>query len=128
MLSCTEIEAVLPKCRTLEGAEALDGLSPADIYTMTNGVGAEWMDAFSFGGRTLSDVFNHRLAWAVPAAIVHDVKYTIGGTEEERRKADDEFLRNCLHLAGWWRFWRRAEARAMHRLCRAFGDMAWERI
>lgn len=69
----------------------------------------------------------------VLAADIHDIRYALGGTEAERKDADDEMLENGLKLAnyryGWYdprRYWVRKQMRKFHAILREFGGWAWK--
>lgn len=91
-----------------------------------NGIGAQWMWAVL---RDLVSDINP--AFIIPSAI-HDVLYEIGGTDDDRKKADDEWLENCLIVTndryGWYnpfRYHYRKQARKYHALLRISGGLAW---
>ena len=91
-----------------------------------NGIGAEWMPEIA---RKLISTLNPTL---VLAADIHDLRYEIGGPEEEREAADDEMLENGYKLANWkyrWynplRCWVKHKMRKFHKILRAFGGLAW---
>ena len=73
-------------------------------HEISNGVGPEkWPDAL----RELAD----KLPFLYPASVEHDVSYEHGGSESDRRDADNRFRRNCYRVAvdelgPWWtRIW-----------------------
>ena len=90
-----------------------------------NGIGAAWM-----GG--LCDVITAiNPAFLVPS-MIHDIRYYIGGNEADRRRADDEFLSNCLIAIhdryGWYnpfRYIYRHKALRYYDLLRTAGKAAW---
>ena len=90
-----------------------------------NGIGAAWM-----GG--LCDVITAiNPAFLVPS-MIHDIRYYIGGTEDDRKRADDEFLANCLAAVhdryGWYnplRYWNRRKALRYYDILRTAGKPAW---
>ena len=69
------------------------------------------------------------LGWLVPddifrdACIIHDIRYYVGGNEEDRYAADREFLRNMLDEADkqWWRRWWRWRAHIYYNAVRTLG-------
>lgn len=97
----------------LSGAELLDDVEA--VRRDCNGIGAAWMP--------------DRLRWTIsllcPSLVVvadiHDRRYSIGGTEEDRQDADREFEQNGERMAeycyGQWNPLRRVvrnRARAMY--------------
>jgi hypothetical protein len=58
----------------------------------------------------------------------HDFNYALGGLEEGRERADDQFLAAMLadstrarwHLRAWYRFWARTYYRAVRRFARPY--------
>lgn len=123
------VRSSIAVARTLEGGALLEGRTDAEIMVTCNGLGAKWADHFGIGGVTLSDIANLRFRWAIPASVIHDVRYAAGGTAEDRRYADDEFHRNLVAIAGSaWnpRTWlRRREAKAMYLCVRDWGYLAF---
>ena len=126
MYSLNEIEEKiqLAKKLGLSGAELLEYRERAQ--RVCNGIGAEWMpDA----ARKLISGLNPTL---VLAADIHDLRYEIGGTEKERKAADDEMLENGCKLAearyGWYnplRYYVKWKMRKFYKILRAFGFLAW---
>lgn len=55
----------------------------------------------------------------------HDVSYWVGGTQEDRKKYDDEFLEGMYKIAegfSWWKRWMlRASAQTYYNKVRLFG-------
>ena len=90
-----------------------------------NGIGAAWM-----GG--LCDVITAiNPAFLVPS-MIHDLRYFIGGDENKRKAADDEFLANCLLAVhdryGWYnplRYIYRYKALRYYDILRTAGKAAW---
>jgi len=123
------VRSAIAVARTMEGGALLDGRTDAEIMATCNGLGAQWADSMSVGGVTISDIINLRFRWAIPASIIHDVRYSAGGNAEARRYADEEFHRNLKAVAGsLWnpRTWlRRREALAMYRCVRVWGYTAF---
>ena len=93
MYSLNEIEEkiLLANERNLSGAALLEDTERAQ--QVCNGIGAEWMpDA----ARKLISRLNPTL---VLAADIHDIRYYLGGSELDRKNADDEMLINGVVLA-----------------------------
>ena len=125
----------------LPSGEFVKGLPLELIQVECNGVGAVWMGNVHILGstRTLLDIANGICEWALPATVRHDIRYTIGGTSEQRREDDLIFLDDCQWLANqlykaehWYnpmryiRFVRRhREAYQMYLFLRAFGHHAY---
>lgn len=128
MYSLNEIEEkiALAKAAKLSGAELL--LDRERACRVCNGIGANWMYEWmreAIGG------LNPTL---VLAADIHDIRYALGGTEMDRKAADDEMLENGLKLAnyryGWYdprRYWVRKQMYKFHVILREFGGWAWGR-
>ena len=103
-----------------------DCLLLPDAHLYCNGIGADWMpDA-------LCDLISTMNPTLKPVAAVHDVEYTVGGTEDDRKAADERFLANGLKAAnyeyGWYnpvRYIVRHQAHKYYTLLRAFGGAAW---
>ena len=126
MYSLNEIEEKirLAKELNLSGAELLEDRERA--VKVCNGIGAEWMPEIA---RKLISGLNPTL---VLAADIHDIRYEIGGTREDRKAADDEMLENGCKLAdaryGWYnplRYWVKYKMRKFHRILREFGLYAF---
>ena len=126
MYSLNEIEEKLATAKKLglSGAELLEDRERAQ--RVCNGIGAEWMPEIA---RKLISSLNPTL---VLAADIHDIRYDIGGTEADRKDADDEMLENGYKLANWkyrWynplRYWVRRKMRQFYEILRAFGGLAW---
>ncbi len=108
----------------LSGASEL--LCP-EAPEVCNGIGAQWM--WGVLRDLISDL---NPAFVIPSAI-HDMRYELGGTEEERKKADDEWLDNCLIMTdnryGWYnplRYFVRRKAKRYYALLRISGSLAWD--
>lgn len=126
MYSLNEIEEKLKLAKelNLSGAELLEDRERA--VKVCNGIGAEWMPEIA---RKLISGLNPTL---VLAADIHDLRYDAGGTEEDRKAADDEMLENGYKLAearyGWYnplRYWVKHKMRKFHEILRDFGIWAW---
>lgn len=115
----------------LDGRELLDR-PDEQLREICNGIGAQWMDKLSIGGKTFSDFLNELWPNWVVCACIHDVRYWLGGTEAMRKAADKEFRDNCRKVVaaqydlfdirrwrGWW------EARAAYNVLRKFGGKAF---
>lgn len=93
-----------------------------------NGIGAAWM-----GG--LCDVITAiNPAFLVPS-MIHDIRYFIGGDGAARKRADDEFLANCLLAVQdrykWFnplRYWNRRKALRYYDVLRTAGGFAWNML
>ena len=96
-------------------------------FNACNGIGAAWFPAW------LRWIINTCFPELVIIADIHDIRYYMGGTPADRRKADAEFLANGYVVAEamYGRFFpvrRAAEltVRLMHRALRLGGRLAWE--
>lgn len=110
----------------MEGAALLGEFTALELADIANGIGAAWMPKWS---RTLVTGLHPSLE---AAALIHDLQYHAGGSADNRRIADESFLRNCRRSArnayGWWDIRRYAamrSARRFYRLLRLFGGGAW---
>lgn len=126
MYSLNEIEEKIQLATelNLSGAELLEDRERA--MRVCNGIGAEWMPD---SARKLISSLNPTL---VLAADIHDIRYEIGGTTEERKAADDEMLENGYKLAdarySWYnplRYYVKWKMRKFYKILRAFGFLAW---
>ena len=115
----------LAKEVNLSGAYLLDDRERA--MQVCNGIGADWMPDW------MRDAISGMNPTLVLAADIHDIRYELGGTEEERQEADDEMLENGIKLAdyryGWYdprRYWVRKQMRKFHAILRQFGGWAWK--
>ena len=109
------------------GLDNADCLLRPNAHLWCNGIGADWMP------EVLCDLISTLNPTLKPVAAIHDVEYTIGGTEEDRKAADDRFLENGLKAAnytyGWYnplRYRVRHQAYKYHALLTAFGSAAWK--
>jgi len=88
--------------------------APETLAKICNGVGGN--------GSSLTPVINWMYAKYQTTASIHDVRYWIGGDEEDRSIADHEFLKNAYiewaDYWGWFR-WFRPLARAERRQIQA---------
>ena len=94
--------------------------------TWCNGLGAEWMPGAL---RDLLSVLNPTLD---PVVAIHDIRYELGGTEQDRDFADNEFKENGIKAAeytyGWYnplRYHVRHQAKKYHLLLTMFGAPAF---
>ena len=91
-----------------------------------NGIGPEWSPAW------MRWIIDHLFPNLVIVAMIHDIRYFLGGTEGDRRCADAEFLANGYTVAEqfhvWWlpgRYIAEWIVRRMHRALRLGGGKAW---
>ena len=128
MYSLKEIEEKikLAKAAKLSGAELLDDTELA--IRVCNGIGAAWMPNWM---RNVISGMNPSL---VLAADIHDIRYELGGTEADRKAADDEMLENGYKLAayryGWYdprRYLVRRQMKKFHMILREFGGWAFNK-
>lgn len=120
-----EIEKMRSEAERLQlsGRELLE--NTAMVRSECNGTGAEWMGMVC----GVIDTFNP--AFTLPSWI-HDLRYFTGGSDAQRKSADDEWLDNALICVndryGWYnplRYWERAKARRFYLALRAAGHLAW---
>ena len=114
----------------LSGVEQLYSQPVSILLHQCNGIGGAAYDKVSLWGYTLSDLLNHLFPWAVPACLIHDIRYTIGGTEDDRAFADMELWRNLRRSippdAGMKEYLKRqVEAFVFWRLVRVGAKGAW---
>lgn len=109
----------------LSGAELLDDVEFA--RRSCNGIGAEWMSPKL---RAVIGALNPTLKLA---ADIHDIRYTIGGSSDDRKFADEEFYKNGVKLADyryrWYdprRYQVRSQAKKFFAALRVFGAAAWK--
>ncbi len=76
----------------LAGRIILQSFSEKELEAVYNGIGP---DRFPDWLRTIVTEANDLFE---PAALIHDVRYYIGGTREDFTKANDEFRKNCYTL------------------------------
>lgn len=73
----------------LEGRAVLYGYDLDELARIYNGIGPDrfpdWMREIVTEASSLFE----------PAALIHDVRYHLGGTREDFTAANDEFHRNC---------------------------------
>lgn len=93
MYSLNEIEEKIQLATelNLSGAELLEDTERAQ--QVCNGIGAERMPSW------LRWLISFLFPTLVLAADIHDIRYDVGGTEEERAAADVEMLDNGIKLA-----------------------------
>ena len=116
----------------LSGRELLEERTDEQLAEICNGIGAQWLDRLKIGGTTLSDYINRLWPSWVVVACIHDIRYSVGGTEADRKAADEEFRDNCDLITSAkysilnWRHWRDIwEARTVYRVLRAGGKPAF---
>ena len=103
-------------------------LKDADaVVRECNGIGADWMPDTM---RMLCTKMNPVME--LPAAI-HDMRYRLGTTRQDRQNADMEFLSNCIRVINdkyaWWNPMRYIMSRRAVRYfsyLQMFGGAAWE--
>ena len=93
MYSLNEIEEKIQLATelNLSGAELLEDTERAQ--QVCNGIGAEWMPSW------LRWLIGFLFPTLVLAADIHDIRYHLGGSELDRKNADDEMLINGVVLA-----------------------------
>lgn len=116
----------LAKAANLSGAELLNDVGRA--CRICNGIGAAWMPEW------LRDTISKMNPTLILAADIHDIRYEIGGTETDRKAADDEMLENGYKLAayryGWYdprRYLVRRQMKKFHAILREFGGWAFNK-
>ncbi len=107
----------------LSGRELLEDDSL--VKNECNGTGAEWMG----GVCKVIDACNP--AYILPSYI-HDLRYFYGGSDQDRKKADKEWLDNALICVAdrysWYnplRYWERIKAWKFYLALRSAGFAAW---
>lgn len=114
ILACNDAE--------LEGRHVLDDYSLVELARIYNGIGPDrfpdWLRAIITEANGLFE----------PAALIHDVRYHIGGNEIDFTDANAEFHRNCRRLVlreyPWWspvRYILLNKARRWAGYCQEFG-------
>lgn len=100
----------------------------ANLCTVCNGIGAEWMSERS------RKIITKMLDYAECSAAVHDYEYSLSDGDEKRRKSVDElFLMNGLrevrakypHWYGWRRWLGERAVLAAHEILTRTGSLAW---
>ena len=93
MYSLNEIEEKLKLAKelNLSGAALLEDTERA--MRVCNGIGAEWMPSW------MRWLIGFLFPTLVLAADIHDIRYYLGGSELDRKNADDEMLINGVVLA-----------------------------
>ncbi len=116
----------------LAGRELLEERTDEELASICNGIGAQWLDRIQIHGVSLSDYLNSLWPNWVVCACIHDVRYWLGGTDKDRKKADKEMRDNCIAViyaqygifdVRRWRGW--LEARAIYKVLREFGKKAF---
>lgn len=97
-----------------------------DAKTICNGIGPDWFPPF------LRFIANTLCPTLVCVALIHDMRYHLGGSQQERRAADAEFIANALIAAeAKYKFFPPAKwltewvAFRMFRALRLAGKYAW---
>ncbi len=115
---------VLAEAARLSGRELLEDF--AAVRRDCNGIGAEWMPA------RLRKVISKCHPSLCVVADIHDRHYALGGSELDRRAADDEFVANGERMAkfryAWYdprRYWVIRQARQFGALLERFGKAAY---
>lgn len=110
----------------LEGLEVLTKFSTNEIRSIYNGIGPDNFPEW------LRKIITESAGIFEPAALIHDLRFSIGGTDEDYQKANDEFERNAKtlvkHKYSWWNYKRYIwlnKARRWANYCRIFGKVAW---
>lgn len=120
-----DFDGILEKAKLLNGGEILSQYSIDELRSICNGVGASWMDKIKVKEKKFSDLANCVLKWALPATVIHDIRYFVGGDSKARKDADFEFLKNCLTLSSY-NLLRVIESLRMYKALRVFGGLAWK--
>ena len=90
----SKISQILTKVRqnNLTGREILDDFTREELKAIYNGIGPDrfpdWLRAIVTEANGLFE----------PAALIHDVRFYIGGTREDFSVANAEFKKNCYTL------------------------------
>ena len=90
----SDLIMLIAVCRKyeLEGREILSGFTLEQLAHIYNGIGPDrfpdWMREIVTEASSLFE----------PAALIHDVRYHIGGTIEDFTEANSEFRANCYTL------------------------------
>ena len=125
MITIEDVEKMRAEAERLQlsGRELLNDSEL--VISECNGTGAKWM-GFICG---VIDAFNP--AFTLPSWI-HDLRYFNGGSDAQRKSADDEWLDNALICVndryGWYnpyRYIERAKARRFYFALRTAGELAW---
>lgn len=114
----------LARAAGLSGAELLN--DAAAVKRDCNGIGAAWMP----------DATREWISTANPSLVVvadiHDRRYSIGGTEADRKAADVEFRANGMkmakHVYSWYdprRVWVMWQVKKFSALLASFGTLAF---
>ena len=118
----------------LSGKELLEERTDEELAAVCNGIGAQWLDKVFIKGTTLSDFLNRLWPNWVVCACIHDIRYSIGGTDKDRKFADEEMFDNCSFVItaqyGFFdlRRWRGLlEARAVYKVLRKCGGKAFNK-
>lgn len=106
----------------LQGREILRSYLTCEISEIYNGIGPDRFPDW------LREIITKTAGIFEPAALIHDVRYQIGGTKKDFTRANTEFKKNCYKLVkkeyGWWNPKRYAllnKARRWANYCEFFG-------
>lgn len=120
----SEISELMTLCKEadLEGYGILELFTEQALSEIYNGIGP---DRFPEWLRAMLTKANGLFA---PAALIHDVRYHVGGTYDEFTASNSEFRENCLKLVraryGWYdprRYIWTARALRYAEYCQIFG-------
>ena len=75
-----------------EGKEIVKDFTIAEIEAIYNGIGPDRFPEW------LRDIITMANGLFQPAALIHDLRFDIGGTKEDFTAANDEFRENCYAL------------------------------
>lgn len=110
----------------LDGRIVLKNFTSDELVAIYNGTGPEWM---SEKARKVLDTLSKDL---LPAVLIHDVEFHIGGSRTNFYFVNERLRHNCIVLAkskyGWWRPRRYrllAQANLFADLCQACGKLAY---
>lgn len=115
------------KLLRLEGVEILNAYKLKEIKQIYNGIGPD-----NFPG-WLRRAITNSAGLLEPAALIHDLDFHCGGTEEDYKRANDRFEKNCKTLVkdryGWYNPFRYLwlnKARRWANYCRVFGRTSFK--
>lgn len=111
----------------LDGADMLHTMPLTEIEAIYNGIGPEWMPALA------RHLYTSIHADFAPAALIHDVEFSRGGTREDFDRANERLLANCQKIASYtpWfspaRWLLAINGRKFYLLCHCFGWSAFSK-
>ncbi len=121
MRPLTEI-ITIARQTNLEGTDILSGFTLQELTSIYNGLGPDRFPDW------LREIITEASGLFEPAALIHDVRYHVGGTKADFTAANDEFRENCYRLVdatySWWnprRYKWRFRAWRYARYCERFG-------